>query len=46
MDRSLEAGDQLVSDDFLHQMSAPPANEKNDRKNEEAAKAIDRPKTT
>src|ERR1700737_3983999 len=44
--RRLEAGDHVVSNDFLHQMSAPPANEKNDRKNDEVAKAMDRPKTT
>src|SRR5579871_430780 len=29
-----------------HQISAPPPNEKNERKKELAAKAIDRPKTT
>jgi hypothetical protein len=28
-----------------HQTSAPPPNEKNDRKKLDAAKAIDRPKT-
>src|ERR1700704_5356151 len=45
MHRRLEAGDQLVPDD-LHHTSAPPPKEKNDRKNDEAANAIDRPNTT
>ena len=42
MDRCLEAGDRLF---MRHQTSAPPPNWKKDRKNELAAKAIDRPKT-
>src|SRR5216684_6632237 len=33
------------SGDFLHQTSAPPPKEKNDRKKELAAKAIERPNT-
>src|SRR5215471_4133686 len=40
MDRSFEAWDLSV-----HQITAPPPNEKNDRKKLEAAKAIDRPNT-
>jgi hypothetical protein len=32
-------------EDSRHQTSAPPPNEKNDRKKLDAAKAMDRPKT-
>ena len=42
MDGRIEAGDGLV---LVHQISAPPPKEKNDRKKLDAAKAIDRPKT-
>src|SRR6516162_3115608 len=43
MDRRFEPGDRIV--DLAHQTRAPPPNEKNDRKNELAANAIERPKT-
>src|SRR5690606_13113238 len=42
MHRRLEAFDMRV---VPHAISAPPPNEKNERKKELAAKAIDRPKT-
>ena len=42
MDRRVEARDGLAG---LHQTSAPPPKEKNDRKKLDAAKAIERPKT-
>src|SRR6266852_786712 len=42
MDRHSEACDEI---DFLHHTSTPPPNEKNDRKKELAANAIDRPNT-
>ena len=45
MDRRDEAWDGFVSGKALHQISAPPPNEKNDRKKLEAAKAIERPNT-
>src|SRR5205823_743951 len=43
--RRLEIGNQVVPDD-VHYTSAPPPKEKNDRKNDEAVNAIDRPNTT
>src|SRR5215472_10160028 len=43
MDRRFEPGDRIV--DLAHQTRAPPPNEKNDRKNELAANAIERPNT-
>src|SRR5262245_35931488 len=45
VDRRFEAGDQIVVTDAVHYTSAPPANEKNDRKKDDAANAIERPKT-
>src|SRR6267378_3238972 len=42
MDRHSEACDEIG---FLHHTSTPPPNEKNDRKKELAANAIDRPNT-
>ncbi len=42
VDWGVEAGDLFC---LLHQISAPPPKEKNDRKKLEAAKAIDNPKT-
>src|SRR5215470_959191 len=45
VDWRLEAGNELMGNDIGHQMSAPPAKEKKDRKKDEAANAIDRPKT-
>jgi hypothetical protein len=44
VDRHHEAVGEIGHPGF-HQTSAPPPNEKNERKKEEAAKAIDRPKT-
>src|SRR3546814_2430359 len=43
MDGGVEARDRLGG--FQHQTSAPPPNEKNDRKKLDAANAIDRPNT-
>src|SRR5206468_9410694 len=43
--RRFEAGHEIVVTHAVHHMSAPPANEKNDRKKDDAAKAIERPKT-
>src|SRR5262249_38396683 len=43
--RRLETRNDLVPDDFCHYTSAPPPNEKNDRKKDDAANAIDRPNT-
>src|SRR5262249_38668517 len=43
MDRRFEPGDRIA--DLAHQTRAPPPNEKNDRKNELAANAIERPST-
>src|SRR6516225_10741669 len=45
MDRRLEPRNWIVRKDLAHQTSAPPPNEKNDRKNELAANAIERPNT-
>src|SRR6516225_4443830 len=45
MDRGFEPGDWIVCKELAHQTSAPPPNEKNDRKNELAANAIERPNT-
>src|ERR1700694_2960704 len=45
MNRRLESGNHVLAHDVSHQISAPPPNEKNERKNEAAAKAIDRPNT-
>src|SRR6516162_4855163 len=45
MDRRFEPRDRIVRKDLAHQTSAPPPNEKNDRKNELAANAIERPNT-
>src|SRR5713226_7750768 len=42
VDRCVEAGNGLA---LIHQTSAPPPNEKNDRKKLEAEKAIESPKT-
>src|SRR5260370_4559083 len=42
VDRGVEADNGFA---LFHQTSAPPPNEKNDRKKLEAAKAMDRPKT-
>src|SRR6266853_2793235 len=43
--RSFKTCDRFLADDLCHQISAPPPNEKKDRKKDEAAKAIDRPNT-
>src|SRR5258708_7646651 len=43
--RRFETRDRFLTDDLWHQISAPPPNEKKDRKKEDAAKAIDRPNT-
>src|SRR5262249_38158973 len=43
MDRRFEPGDRIVREDLAHQTTAPPPNEKNDRKNELAANAIEGP---
>src|SRR6202163_4849907 len=45
MNGSLESGDRFLSEDFSHQINAPPPNEKKERKKEDAANAIDRPNT-
>src|SRR5690606_7360437 len=46
MDRDYESRHRVeLFEAARHQMSAPPPNEKNDRKNELAAKAMDRPNT-
>src|SRR6266849_696543 len=45
MHRSFETRNWLLADNLCHQISAPPPNEKKDRKKDEAAKAIDSPNT-
>src|SRR3546814_5459655 len=45
MDGREESADRRVRIEVRHQTSAPPPNEKNDRKKELAANAIDRPNT-
>src|SRR5215831_15001569 len=45
MHRRLETRNRFLADNECHQISAPPAKEKNDRKNDDAANAIDRPNT-
>src|SRR5579871_1904511 len=45
VDRRFEARDRFLADELCHQISAPPPNEKKDRKKDEAANAIDRPNT-
>src|SRR5580698_1762163 len=45
MHRRLETRDQFLARNICHQISAPPPKEKNERKNDEAANAIDRPNT-
>src|SRR5207244_8896124 len=45
MDGRLEPKERIVCKAVCHQTSAPPPNEKNDRKNELAANAIERPNT-
>ena len=45
MDGRDEALDGFICGDAVHQISAPPPKEKNDRKKLDAANAIDRPKT-
>ena len=45
MDRRFEPGDWIVRKDLAYQTSVPPPKEKNDRKNELAANAIERPNT-
>eukprot|EP01040_Poterioochromonas_malhamensis_P020282 gene20284-biopygen6325 len=45
MDGRDEAVDRFICGDAVHQISAPPPKEKNDRKKLEAANAIDRPNT-
>src|SRR5271157_3379572 len=45
MDGCDEALDGFICGDAVHQISAPPPKEKNDRKKLEAANAIDRPNT-
>ena len=45
MQRRFETGKEFVRSDFGNYTSAPPPNEKNDRKNDDAANAIDRPNT-
>src|SRR6266513_4818367 len=45
MDGRFEPKERIVCKVLGHQTSAPPPNEKNDRKNELAAKAIERPNT-
>src|ERR1700680_3167118 len=45
MNRRLESGNNVLGHDVRHQISAPPPNEKKERKNEEAANAIERPNT-
>src|ERR1700732_3092926 len=45
MNRRIESGNHVLAHDVSHQISAPPPNEKNERKNEDAAKAIDSPNT-
>src|SRR5215467_510737 len=43
--RRFETRNRLVAHNLRHQISAPPPNEKKDRKKDEAAKAIERPNT-
>ena len=45
VDGHFKPGNKLIADCVGHQISAPPPNEKNERKKEEAANAIDRPNT-
>src|SRR5215471_14190333 len=45
MHRRFETRNQLLAHNLRHQISAPPPNEKKDRKKDGAAKAIDRPNT-
>src|SRR6266404_1995778 len=43
--RRFKPRNRFLGDNLCHQISAPPPNEKKDRKNDDAAKAIDRPNT-
>src|ERR1700680_3088791 len=45
MNRRLESGNHVLGHNVSHQISAPPPNEKKERKNEDAANAIERPNT-